>query len=79
MNGSQLLNLLIKTGYNPGHELNGQALDWMFDNSQVSNLLEWICNEVDDDNILLDEEVSRCVVYRQASFRFVIDLPIYTR
>ena len=59
MSGTQLLNLLKLTGYSKCSELDGQALDWMFDNSRVGNLLEWICNEVETDNILSDEEISR--------------------
>ena len=72
MNGERLCDLLKHTGYTTGPEFSASALDWMFDNSRVANLFDWICSEVDERNVISEEEISRfaCKLFKRKTMNW---------
>ena len=57
MNGTAFVDKLKSLGYPDAEELDGESLDWMFENEEALPFLHWFCSEVGPANFLQQQEV----------------------
>lgn len=58
MSGKQFVETLRRIGYPGADDLDGQSLDWIFDNEEFLPVLQWFCNEIHPANVLDPSELN---------------------
>ena len=57
--GERLVDCLSTLGYPKVNDLRGDSLDWIFEHEQTVPFLEWLCDSVNESNVLSQEEIEQ--------------------
>lgn len=59
MSGQDFINFLDEIGFPKSNELDADSFDWMFDNQETKDFMQWLTHDLSSENVIMPEEISR--------------------